>query len=39
MAIDYGYWFGSEGKGFIRSNFACPKSILKEALERIYKNL
>lgn len=39
MAIDYGYWFGSKGKGFIRLNFACPKMILKEALDRIYKNL
>ena len=35
VAIDYGHWFGEEGKGYIRLNFACPKSILKEALDRI----
>lgn len=35
VAIDYGYWFGEQGKGFIRLNFACPQQILKEALDRI----
>lgn len=35
IAIDYGYWFGQEGENFIRINFACPQSILKECLERI----
>lgn len=35
IAIDYGHWFGQEGKGFIRLNFACPKATLKEALDRI----
>lgn len=35
VAIDYGTWFGKEGAGFIRLNFACPTSIVKEALDRI----
>lgn len=35
VAIDYGYWFGEQGKGFIRLNFACPRKVLKEALDRI----
>ena len=39
IAIDYGDWFGEEGKGYIRLNFACPKSILEEALNRIFDSL
>lgn len=39
VAIDYGYWFGIEGEGYIRLNFACPKSILKDALERIANSI
>ena len=39
VAIDYGTWFGPEGEGYIRLNFACPKSILEEALTRIANNL
>ena len=35
VAIDYGNWFGEEGTGYIRLNFACPKSIVKEALDRV----
>jgi cystathionine beta-lyase len=27
--------FGSELQGFARINFGCPRSLLKEALERI----
>lgn len=37
IAIDYGHWFGEEGKGFIRMNFACPREVVVEALERIRK--
>ncbi len=37
IAVDYGYWFGKEGKGFIRLNFACPRPTLKECLEKIKK--
>lgn len=35
IAIDAGYWFGKTGKGFMRMNIACPKSMLKEGLERL----
>lgn len=37
IGVDYGIWFGIEGKNFIRLNFACPRSILEECLERIKK--
>lgn len=30
-----GKWFGEQGKGFVRLNFGCPKSILQEALARM----
>ena len=30
-------FFGEEGKGFIRMNFACPREVVVEALERIKK--
>lgn len=33
--LDDGYVFGKGGKGFERINIACPRSLLKEALERI----
>ena len=33
--LDEGELFGPEGEGFERFNIACPRSILKEALERI----
>ena len=36
--LDSGRIFGSQGEGFQRINVACPRSILKEALDRIYKN-
>ena len=36
VGIDYGQWFGEKGSGFIRINFACPRKILEEALNRIY---
>ncbi len=35
--LDGGSIFGEEGKGFERINAACPRSVLKEALERIEK--
>lgn len=34
--LDEGNIFGSPGIGFERINIACPKVILKEALERLY---
>jgi len=35
VALDDGYWFGTEGKGFMRINIACSRSFLEEALRRI----
>lgn len=35
VAFDEGYIFGQGGDGFERINIACPRSILKEASERI----
>ncbi|MDE7182549.1 MAG: pyridoxal phosphate-dependent aminotransferase [Clostridia bacterium] len=35
--LDDGYIFGKGGSGFERINFACPKSTLKTALEKLKK--
>lgn len=35
VALNPGTAFGVEGSGFVRLNFACPKSTLEEALKRI----
>ncbi len=35
VALDGGTWFGQGGEGFVRINFACPRSLLEEALEKI----
>lgn len=35
VILDEGTMFGKEGYGFERINVACPRSILKESLERI----
>ncbi|MDG4850011.1 hypothetical protein [Peribacillus frigoritolerans] len=37
MAFDEGYKFGLGGQGFTRVNMACPRSLLKEGLNRIEK--
>lgn len=37
LALDEGYIFGDGGEGYERINVACPRSILREALERIEK--
>jgi cysteine-S-conjugate beta-lyase len=37
VAFSEGSVFGSEGVGFLRINFACPRSILAEALNRFSK--
>lgn len=39
LALDPGSWFGHGGKGFMRMNLACPRSILKEGLARLEKTL
>jgi cystathionine beta-lyase len=35
--FDEGTMFGSGGSMFMRMNIACPRSILKQALERLEK--
>ncbi len=35
VALNDGKEFGRGGEGFVRLNFACPRKLLKEALERI----
>ncbi|HOH89287.1 MAG TPA: MalY/PatB family protein [Bacillota bacterium] len=35
IALDSGYWFGETGKGFMRMNIACSRSMLEEGLERL----
>ncbi|MDY0151556.1 MAG: PatB family C-S lyase [Candidatus Cloacimonas sp.] len=35
LALDPGNKFGTEGNGFMRLNFGCPRSLVTEALERI----
>lgn len=35
LALNDGSIFGKEGEGFMRLNVGCPRSILKEALERL----
>ena len=35
VALDEGYMFGEEGIGFERINVACPRSIVKECMERM----
>ena len=39
VVLDGGYKFGQGGEGFQRINIACPRSILENALERIYHAL
>lgn len=35
LFLDEGYIFGHGGEGFERINLACPRSVLKESLERL----
>ena len=35
VGLNEGVWFGPGGEGFVRINFACARSTLVEALERI----
>ena len=39
VALNDGAPFGSGGKNFVRLNFACPRSTLEEALERMKKSI
>jgi len=35
LALDHGDWFGENGAGFERFNIACPRSILKKAVDAV----
>jgi cystathionine beta-lyase len=35
IAVDLGRWFGKEGAGFMRFNFACHRSTLEKALAQL----
>ena len=35
LALDHGAWFGENGTGFERFNIACPRSILKKAVDAV----
>lgn len=35
VALDHGDWFGANGAGFERFNIACPRAILKKAVEGV----
>ena len=37
LALNDGSIFGKEGEGFMRLNVGCPRSLLREALERLEK--
>ena len=39
VALNDGYIFGEEGNGFQRINLACPRSVVKDCLERMKKAL
>ena len=39
VAVNDGAKFGRGGEGFVRLNFACPRSMLAEALERMERAL
>lgn len=36
LYLDEGYIFGKSGSGYERMNLACPKEVLREALERLF---
>jgi len=37
VAVDKGYWFGTEGSGFMRINIACPKAYVEQAMVQLRK--
>ena len=39
VALNDGSAFGTEGDGFVRLNFGCPRPMLTEALERMKQAL
>lgn len=39
LYLDEGYIFGKEGEGFERINLACPASVIRSAMNRMYEAL
>jgi len=39
VALNDGKLFGSGGEGFVRLNFACPRALLTEGLDRMARAL
>lgn len=39
VALDGGTWFGQGGDGFVRLNFACPRSLLEEGLTKLCESV
>ena len=37
IAANPGHWFGREGAGFVRINIACPRRILRQALQQLQR--
>ena len=37
VGLNDGKTFGSQGEGFVRLNFGCPRALLEEGLERMRK--
>ncbi len=35
VAVNEGRWFGEGGDGFVRLNFGCPRSTLRQGLEQM----
>lgn len=39
VILNPGWWFGEEGKGFMRMNLACPRKVIKEAMMRLERTV
>ncbi len=37
LALSQGYIFGAGGEGFVRMNLGCPRSVVKEALNKLHR--
>jgi cystathionine beta-lyase len=35
IALDSGYWFGENGRGYMRINIACSRALLEKGLNRL----
>ena len=39
LALNDGAIFGKQGEGFMRLNVGCPRSVLREAFDRLSKSI